>query len=219
MYIHIYSYIYTHTHTHIYISGMTLLNLAGDLPTLRAALALDGADVNAAGGPPCSRRLCALFLAADSCARLGCARLFSAGARGVLEHMAYCSRCTALHRAAFTGEKLYKIFFHSMVYKIILSLHCFLALVYCILAFTRYCFTSKLYCGSQSSFYCPPQLRSLPYCNTIARLLRNKRPPPPTPPVYSIHHTILVMAIYCKGQIAHGLLFALHRPPPRGIHR
>jgi len=26
----------------------------------------------------------------------------------------------------------------------------------CWLAFTRYCFTSELYCGSQSSFYCPP---------------------------------------------------------------
>ena len=24
------------------------------------------------------------------------------------------------------------------------------------LAFTRYCFTSKLYCGSPPSFYCPP---------------------------------------------------------------
>ena len=26
---------------------------------------------------------------------------------------------------------------------------------------------------------CPPHLQSLPYCNTIARLLRNIRPPPP----------------------------------------
>jgi len=44
-------------------------------------------------------------------------------------------------------------------------------------AFTRYCFTSKLYCGSPSSFYRPPHLQSLPYCNTIARPLRNIRPP------------------------------------------
>ena len=45
------------------------------------------------------------------------------------------------------------------------------------LAFTRYCFTSKLYCGSQSSLYCPPHLQSLPYCNTITRPLRSIRPP------------------------------------------
>ena len=48
-------------------------------------------------------------------------------------------------------------------------------------AFTTYCFTLKLYCGSPSSFYCPPHLQSLPYCYTIARPLRNKRllPDPP----------------------------------------
>jgi len=32
------------------------------------------------------------------------------------------------------------------------------------LAFTRYCFTLELYCGSLSSFYCLPHLQSLPYC-------------------------------------------------------
>jgi len=37
------------------------------------------------------------------------------------------------------------------------------------------------------------------YCNTIAPLLRNIRRPP-DPLVYAIHHTILVMAISCKGQ-------------------
>jgi len=26
----------------------------------------------------------------------------------------------------------------------------------CVLAFTRYCFTLQLYCGSESSFHCPP---------------------------------------------------------------
>ena len=49
-------------------------------------------------------------------------------------------------------------------------------------AFTRYCFTSKLYCGSQSFFYSPsPHLQSLPYCNTIARPLRNICPPTDAP--------------------------------------
>jgi len=46
------------------------------------------------------------------------------------------------------------------------------------LALTRYCFTSKLYCGSQSSFHCPPLPPTpLPYCNTIARLLNYRRSP------------------------------------------
>ena len=53
------------------------------------------------------------------------------------------------------------------------------------LAFTRYCFTSKLYCWSLSSFYCPPpHLHNLPYCITIARPLRNIRPPPTDPPFF-----------------------------------
>jgi len=43
------------------------------------------------------------------------------------------------------------------------------------LAFTRYCLTSKLSCGSQSSFYCLSHLQSLHYRITIA--LRNIRPP------------------------------------------
>ena len=51
------------------------------------------------------------------------------------------------------------------------------------LAFTRYCFTLKLYCGSQSSFHCPPLLQSLPYCNTIARPMRNIRSPIDLPPL------------------------------------
>jgi len=61
------------------------------------------------------------------------------------------------------------------------------------------------FCGSLSSFYCPPHLQSLHYCNTTARLLRNIRPPPPTPRVNAIHHTILVMAIACKGKGAGAL--------------
>jgi len=67
------------------------------------------------------------------------------------------------------------------------------------LAFTRYCSTLNLYCGGQSSFYCPPHLQSLPYCNATTRPLRNIRSSP-TSPVNAIHHTILVMAISCKGQ-------------------
>jgi len=58
------------------------------------------------------------------------------------------------------------------------------------LAFTRYCFTSKLYCGSQSSIYCPPPGLTLTVTLTT-----------PTPPVYAMHHTILAMAISCKGQV------------------
>ena len=46
----------------------------------------------------------------------------------------------------------------------------------------------------------PPHLRSLPYCNTTARPLRNIYPPP-TPPLYAVNPTILVMAISCKGQV------------------
>ena len=67
------------------------------------------------------------------------------------------------------------------------------------LAFTRYCFTLKLYCGSISSFYCLP-----PTCNAypIAILLHTHCAiyvPPPTLPLYPTQHTILVMAISCIG--------------------
>jgi len=48
-------------------------------------------------------------------------------------------------------------------------------------AFTRYCFASKLYCGSQSSFYCPsplvkPTLLQY-YCTTIAQYTPSHRHP------------------------------------------
>ena len=75
-------------------------------------------------------------------------------------------------------------------------------LSHCELAFTRYCFTSKLDCGSQSSSYCP-SLTCKAY--PIAILLHAHcaiYAPQPTPLLYAIHHTILVMAISCKGQIA-----------------
>jgi len=45
-----------------------------------------------------------------------------------------------------------------------------------------------------------PHLHYPHYCNTIARLLCNIIPPP-TPFLYVIRHTILEMAISCKGQI------------------
>jgi len=53
------------------------------------------------------------------------------------------------------------------------------------LALTRYCFPSKLYCGSQSSYHCPRcNLQSLPDCITITRL-RNIRLP--TDPPFLCH--------------------------------
>ena len=45
-----------------------------------------------------------------------------------------------------------------------------------------------------------PYSQRLPYCNTIARPLRNIRSV--TDPPYVRHHTILVIAISCEGQLA-----------------
>jgi len=58
------------------------------------------------------------------------------------------------------------------------------------LAFTRYCFTSKLYSGSLSSFYCPP-LPATPtllqyYCTTFAQYTPPNRPPLCKP--HTIHY-------------------------------
>jgi len=53
----------------------------------------------------------------------------------------------------------------------------------CYLAFTRYCSTSKLYCGSPSSFYCPPHPpHAKPtlmqyYCTPISQHTLSPRPP------------------------------------------
>ena len=49
-------------------------------------------------------------------------------------------------------------------------------------------------------FLPPPHLQRLPYCNAITRLHCNIRPPPTPPPLYAIHHTLLVMEILCEGQ-------------------
>jgi len=54
-------------------------------------------------------------------------------------------------------------------------------LLYGYLAFTRYSFTPKLCCTSQSSVYCPFHLLCSHYCNTIVRRMCNIRPPPDPP--------------------------------------
>jgi len=69
------------------------------------------------------------------------------------------------------------------------------------LAFTRYCFTSnKPLLWESVILVLPPPLAKptlLQYhCTTIAQYT----PPSPTPLLYAIHHTILVMGISCKGQ-------------------
>jgi len=64
------------------------------------------------------------------------------------------------------------------------------------LAFTRYSFTSKLYCGSQLSLYCPPP--SIYKAYPIAILLHDHcsiYAPPSTPLLYVTYHTILVMGL------------------------
>jgi len=69
------------------------------------------------------------------------------------------------------------------------------------LALTRHRFTSKLYCGSQSSFYCPPPTsKGYPIAILLHGHFATRAPPPPTP-LYAIHHTLLVMAISYKGQL------------------
>jgi len=68
------------------------------------------------------------------------------------------------------------------------------------LTFTRYFVTSKLYCGSPSSFCCPPPSAKPTllqyYCTPIAQYT----PPPPILPFFAIHHMLLVVAVSCKGQ-------------------
>ena len=79
------------------------------------------------------------------------------------------------------------------------------------LAFTRDSFTSKLYCGSLSFLCCPLQT-----CNAcpVAILVHGHcaiYAPPPTLPLYAIHHTLLVMAIsLCKGSQQGGIIRGQH---------
>jgi len=70
------------------------------------------------------------------------------------------------------------------------------------LTLTRYCFTSKLYCGSQSSFYCPPTCKSYPIAILVYAHFAIYAPPQTNNLLYAIHYTILAMAISCKGQVA-----------------
>ena len=68
------------------------------------------------------------------------------------------------------------------------------------MAFTRDCFTSKLYRESLSSFYCPDPPATPTLLQYYRTIIAQYTPPPPTPPSYAIHYTLLVMAILCKGQ-------------------
>ena len=81
--------------------------------------------------------------------------------------------------------------------------HCFkptLNIHYTRLAITRDCFTPKLYCWNQSSFcYPPPTCKAYPIAILLHRYCAKYVPPPP-PPLYAIYHSMLVMAISCKGQ-------------------
>jgi len=58
------------------------------------------------------------------------------------------------------------------------------------LAFTRYSFAPKLSCTIQSSLHCPLHLHCSHYCNTIARRMRNIRPPPDPPCVCNTPYNI-----------------------------
>ena len=44
-------------------------------------------------------------------------------------------------------------------------------------------------------------------CTTVAQYT----PPPPTPPLYAIHHTSSVMTISCKGQVDAGSIPFIRR--------
>ena len=70
------------------------------------------------------------------------------------------------------------------------------------MAFTKDCCLLSSVCARANlPFLAPPHLHCPHFCNTIARLLRNTRPPPPSTTVlYAIHHTKLVLAVACKGQ-------------------
>jgi len=69
-----------------------------------------------------------------------------------------------------------------------------------LLAFTRYCSTSKLYCGSLSSFYCFPQ----PATPTLSQYYRTtvaQYTPPYRPPRFMSYTTRYWIS--CKGQLGY----------------
>jgi len=67
-------------------------------------------------------------------------------------------------------------------------------------AFTRYFSTLKLYYGSLYSLCCPPPICNAYPFSILLHDLCTIYAPPPTPPLYAIHHSLLGMAILCKGQ-------------------
>jgi len=80
------------------------------------------------------------------------------------------------------------------------------------LAFTRYCFTSRILCTNPSSYYCPPLLASLStllqyYCTTFAQYTT----PPDPPCVCDTPYTILVITISCEGQIKQRCVGSIHQ--------
>jgi len=89
-------------------------------------------------------------------------------------------------------------------------------------------FPSKLYCGSQSSFYCPPPLAKPTLLHFSCTTIAQHTPPPADPSfIYAIHHTILAMAISCKGLGLYKIffyfssrLYKTYRPviPPAYLH-
>jgi len=76
------------------------------------------------------------------------------------------------------------------------------------LAFTRYCIASHFIVGVNHPFIAPPHLHSLPYCNAIARPLRNTGPSNDPPFVchtsYNIGDGTIVQRATHSGSHQHG---------------
>ena len=68
------------------------------------------------------------------------------------------------------------------------------------LAFTRYSCIPKLSCTIKSFLYCPLHLHCSHYCNTVARLMRNIRPPPDPPCVLAFTRYGLTSSRSCTNQ-------------------
>jgi len=83
-----------------------------------------------------------------------------------------------------------------------------------LLAFTRHSFTPKLYCTSPPSWYGLAHMHCSHDGNTLARLFCAIYDSSPAFLSYAILHTIVVMAISCKGQP--GLHVSLSQPIPHG---
>jgi len=68
------------------------------------------------------------------------------------------------------------------------------------LAFTRYSFTSGLLCTNQPSFYSPHPLAWPTLVQYYCTIISQYKVSLPTSRLYAIHHTILAITIFCKGQ-------------------